>query len=196
MAKVIDISERIFLTLLAISFWVNIYSFFYLKPYLIGLAISETIGVIFILLRRHGQIATSPYPLFIALMGTSLPLFARAGGQQIAPVSLIEILLFGGLIITIWAKIALNRSFGIVAANRGVKVSGPYRFVRHPMYLGYIVTQLGFLLSEFSLTLMVIYLFSWLFQILRIVEEEKVLMQDPDYQAYAHTVPRRLMFGF
>ena len=45
------------------------------------------------------------------------------------------------------AKLVLGRAFGIVAANRGVKVLGPYCLVRPPMYAGYTLTQFGFLLA-------------------------------------------------
>ena len=38
----------------------------------------------------------------------------------------------------------LGRSFGIVAANRGVKTRGPYRLVRHPAYFGYLMSYLGY----------------------------------------------------
>ena len=52
-----------------------------------------------------------------------------------------------GLILHLGAKLNLRRSFGIVPADRGVKTLGLYAFVRHPMYLGYMVAHVGFLLG-------------------------------------------------
>ena len=101
-----------------------------------------------------------------------------------------------GLAINISAKLALNRSFGLVAANRGVKQGGPYKLVRHPMYLGYFVTQLGFLLSSFSWFNLAIYVVAWVFQVLRIIEEEKFLSEDPEYRAFMIRVPRRILPWF
>ena len=37
-------------------------------------------------------------------------------------------------------KLSLGRSFGLMPANRGVVSTGMYRLVRHPIYLGYLVT--------------------------------------------------------
>ena len=38
-------------------------------------------------------------------------------------------------------------SFGIVPANRGVVARGPYTFVRHPIYAGYLLTHAAFLMA-------------------------------------------------
>ena len=45
-----------------------------------------------------------------------------------------------GLAVVIVGKMTLGRSFGVVPANRGVVVGGPYRLVRHPIYTGYLIT--------------------------------------------------------
>jgi protein-S-isoprenylcysteine O-methyltransferase Ste14 len=44
----------------------------------------------------------------------------------------------------------LGRSFGLLPAQRGLVVVGPYRFVRHPIYFGYLIGHIGFLLVNFS----------------------------------------------
>ena len=72
--------------------------------------------------------------------------------------------MMAGLCVNISAKLFLNRSFGIVAANRGIKRGGPYRLVRHPMYFGSILTQVGFVLASFKLTTLALYLVAWTFQ--------------------------------
>ena len=58
-----------------------------------------------------------------------------------------EAITISGFVLQLSAKLTLRRSFGVVAANRGVKASGPYRLVRHPMYAGYALTHVGFLLA-------------------------------------------------
>src|SRR5207253_2548241 len=41
----------------------------------------------------------------------------------------------------------LGRSFGLVPANRGLKLEGPYRLVRHPMYGAHLLGYLGYVLT-------------------------------------------------
>ena len=48
-------------------------------------------------------------------------------------------------------KITLGRSFALLPANRGVVSTGVYRIVRHPIYMGYLVTHVAFLLASPSL---------------------------------------------
>ena len=98
-----------------------------------------------------------------------------------------------GLVLQVAAKFALSRSFGVVAANRGVKKGGPYRLVRHPMYAGYVMTQIAFLLTNPSAWNAAIYGFALACQIGRIVAEERVLVRDPSYRAFAAAVPYRLV---
>jgi protein-S-isoprenylcysteine O-methyltransferase Ste14 len=100
-----------------------------------------------------------------------------------------------GLGVNIWAKLSLRRSFGIVAANRGVKTQGPYRLIRHPMYIGYVATQVGFVLFNPTPWNFAIYLGAWTLQVLRILAEERTLSKDAKYQAYASTVRYRLIPG-
>jgi protein-S-isoprenylcysteine O-methyltransferase Ste14 len=119
----------------------------------------------------------------------------RTAGGGLIPLAAGASLMMAGLVLNISAKIALNRSFGVTAANRGVKRAGPYRFLRHPMYLGYAATQLAFLLLNPSLWNLCAYAASWTAQILRIRAEERVLMEDPAYRAYADGVRFRLVPG-
>ena len=65
-----------------------------------------------------------------------------AGDQTTAMLSAV------GLVIVVLGKMTLGRSFGIVPANRGVVVRGPYNFVRHPIYAGYLITHAAFLLAH------------------------------------------------
>jgi protein-S-isoprenylcysteine O-methyltransferase Ste14 len=100
-----------------------------------------------------------------------------------------------GMLIQVSAKLSLRRSFGILPANRGVVVSGPYRFSRHPIYFGYFVNQVGFLLSNFGVQNFVVLLLLWGLQIFRVVQEERVLVKDAKYRKYAARVRYRFIPG-
>jgi protein-S-isoprenylcysteine O-methyltransferase Ste14 len=191
----VDYGERVFLILLSAPFLLAFAKALPTHPYFIAVATAEMLSVFFILIRKPGAITITPYAVAIALVGTAAPLLARPGGTALVPVAVASTLMIGGLLISIAAKVALNRSFGLIAANRGVKRGGPYRVVRHPMYLGYIVTQAGFLLSSFSFSLAALYAAAWTAQVLRVREEERILGLDPAYGAYSQSVSFRIVPG-
>jgi protein-S-isoprenylcysteine O-methyltransferase Ste14 len=155
---------------------------------------SEGSVVLFVLIRRFtADVSMRPMDWFVALLGTMVPLLGRpTGGDPLAPALVYVSLMLVGVVIQIGAKFSLRRSFGMVAANRGVKVGGPYRIVRHPMYAGYILTQIGFFLSNPSYWNAMVYGTALALQISRILAEERVLSVDPAYRDFAVAVPYRL----
>ena len=54
---------------------------------------------------------------------------------------------FAGAGLALAAVLWLGRSLGIVVSVRGIVLNGPYRFVRHPIYLGYLFILVGMLLT-------------------------------------------------
>ena len=191
----IDIGERLFVVLLGLPFLAAFGAAVLHHPSFILVALSETLAVVLILIRKPGEIAIRAVPVLAAFAGTALPLLVRPHGASIVPSPISSTVMLTGLSLTILSKFYLNRSFGLVAANRGVKVGGPYRIIRHPMYLGYIVNQLGFLLASFNVTNLSIYVVAWACQIIRVREEESVLLNDATYQQFAGRVTARLIPG-
>lgn len=159
------------------------------------LLLSESSVVVFVLIRRFtSDVSVQPLDWLIALLGTTAPLLVRpTGGEPLVPLSVCAPLMLAGLVLQVAAKFALSRSFGVVAANRGVKMGGPYRLVRHPMYAGYAMTQIAFLLTNPNAWNATVYGLGLAFQIGRILAEERVLIRDPSYRAFAAVVPYRLV---
>ena len=93
-----------------------------------------------------------------------------------------------GLLIALASLGTLGRSFGIVAANRGVKTGGPYRLVRHPAYLGYLIGYIGYVAENPSVANLSLLCVSTAFQLVRIGEEERLLSGDSTYDAYRRSV--------
>lgn len=195
MKPIIDYGERLFLILLAAPFLISFAVALPLHPHFIALAITEALSVGLILIRRPGTMAVTPYAAAITFVGTAMPLFARPGGEALIPYEVGATLMMAGLLVSISAKMFLGRSFGLIAANRGIKRGGPYRLVRHPMYLGYFITQVGFLLLNFSPTLLILYLVAWTAQALRVIEEERLLIEDPAYGAFTRSTRWRVVPG-
>lgn len=166
-----------------------------LSPPILLLLVSEGVVVLFILLRRPTQdISRRPTDWALGVAGTLLPLTAIApAGAPLAPIAVCASLMGAGFLLQLWAKLTLRRSFGVVAANRGVKASGPYRLVRHPMYAGYALTHIGFLLAGPVLWNFAVYGATLAIATRRILAEERVLLQDPAYRALAETTRFRLL---
>ena len=100
-----------------------------------------------------------------------------------------------GTIAVLYGSGHLGRSFGLVAANRGVKVSGPYRVVRHPLYASYLLGEIGYLLASASLRNALIVVVVLAGQLWRIHAEERILVGDPVYRDYQRVVRYRLVPG-
>ncbi|MEO9968257.1 MAG: isoprenylcysteine carboxylmethyltransferase family protein [Hyphomonadaceae bacterium] len=159
------------------------------------LLISEGAVVAILLFRRSTeQISMRPWDWFIATVGTFAALLVSKGGDPIS-ISVGLPMMVTGMVIHIGAKLSLNRSFGIVAANRGVKITGMYRFVRHPMYAGYMISHVGYLLLAPSFWNLAVYVFGWAFLVARIYAEERILSEDSDYRSFKENVRYRLVPG-
>lgn len=100
-----------------------------------------------------------------------------------------------GLGIVIGGKIALGRSFGLLPANRGVVCSGLYRLVRHPIYLGYVLTHVAFLAAHPSWWNALALGLADLALAVRAAREEQTLVRDPAYARYLTAVRWRLVPG-
>src|SRR5215472_1671631 len=100
-----------------------------------------------------------------------------------------------GLVLVLVSLAALGRSFGFVAADRGLVTRGPYRVVRHPIYASYILIQFGYLIQAQSLRNLLVLLFATGCNIGRCLAEEQVLTDTSDYQEYRARVRWRLVPG-
>jgi protein-S-isoprenylcysteine O-methyltransferase Ste14 len=89
----------------------------------------------------------------------------------------------------------LGRLFGVHPAVRGLATSGPYRFFRHPMYLSYILADVGYNLEEWNLVTLLLVLIGWAALVYRIHAEERVLSRHSGWPRYAASVRYRLFPG-
>jgi protein-S-isoprenylcysteine O-methyltransferase Ste14 len=153
--------------------------------------------LVFILVRRKTVIITKkPLDWLIAIAATALPLFVTPVSDTPAvPMVFAVMLMLSGTALHLAAKLIIRRSFGMVAANRGIKVNGPYRLVRHPMYAGYMLTHVGLLLGGPTWANFFVVTACWILLIMRIVTEERVLSKDPKYMSMLDRTRFRLIPG-
>jgi len=164
---------------------------------LLLLFINEVITVgLLIFARVPTKTDYRPYAFLITTVATFYFLVIEVSPAQsthlVAPL-VAGLIQLGGFAWQLWSKIWLGRNFGLLPAQRTIVTSGPYRLVRHPIYFGYWVSHMGTLLSFFSLWNVAIYVALYIFQGLRMIEEEKLLKNNPEYQAYLEQTPYRFI---
>ena len=158
---------------------------------------SESAVVVFVLIRRPTErISLDLGDWLLAITATAAPMLIMAGPDPFPALRSLGVTLWLlGNILQVAAKLTLRRSFGIAPANRGVKLGGPYRFVRHPMYAGYLWVHIATLIMMGSLFNVLVYAIGWAAQIRRLLAEERLLGQDPTYAEYMGRVKWRLIPG-
>jgi protein-S-isoprenylcysteine O-methyltransferase Ste14 len=126
------------------------------------------------------------------ILGFSSPLLFQST-LLAGPLAVAASLELIGLSLVATAFLSLNRSFGLAPENRGIKTGGVYRFVRHPMYLGYILAEAGYVFENASTFNLFILMISFLFLLLRLRAEEQLLQQDRAYRSYARKTKWKLL---
>jgi len=157
------------------------------------MALNLTIGVL-IIIRSSASEDGSTRSVLI-----SLPSFICGGlifklSQPVEAWPTFSVGLFSlGVSWAIVSSLCLGKSFAIFPSRRKIISHGTYRLLRHPTYLGELVMVLacvGAAADWISLLLLGVFVVGI---ILRIKEEEKILLTDAIYQRYAGSVPWKLV---
>jgi protein-S-isoprenylcysteine O-methyltransferase Ste14 len=91
--------------------------------------------------------------------------------------------------------LTMGRLFGVRPALRGLATRGPYRFVRHPIYLSYVLGDIGYNLQEWNFVTLLLVLVGWVSLVYRIYAEERLLSQHAEWPTYVVLVRYRLIPG-
>jgi protein-S-isoprenylcysteine O-methyltransferase Ste14 len=109
----------------------------------------------------------------------------RDGGLAVHSVILATIgaVLFAcGIALAVWARLHLGRNWGMPMTQRAepeLVTSGPYRFVRHPIYSGLLIAMLGTVLVDNLLGLIVVAVLVGYFYYCGTVEERNLTATFP-----------------
>jgi protein-S-isoprenylcysteine O-methyltransferase Ste14 len=98
-----------------------------------------------------------------------------------------------GQAVAVAGTFSLNTSFGLVAANRGVKTGGMFRLVRHPIVLGMFASVGAYVLQNLTVRNAVVFLAYVVVQVTRMELEEQLMSKDPEYVSYARRTRWRVL---
>jgi protein-S-isoprenylcysteine O-methyltransferase Ste14 len=141
-------------------------------------------------LRRGPAVATSSSlkSHLAAVAGTftpfAFPLLPSAGPGTVRELIAYAVLA-AGMAWSVWSIRCLGRSLSILAQAREVVEHGPYRWIRHPLYTGELLSALGLALLAGTIPAAAVWIALCALQTYRARCEEEVLLRAlPGYGAY------------
>jgi protein-S-isoprenylcysteine O-methyltransferase Ste14 len=95
-----------------------------------------------------------------------------------------------GGVLTVWALAHLRTSFSVMVEARRIVTTGPYRFLRHPLYLGEALALFGLCLMIGTIESVLFALTLNTLQLVRArLEETKLAFRFPAYREYRSRTP-------
>ena len=149
-----------------------------------------------LMMQRPAPIAQARgfWPIVIAFLGTYavwlMPLLPGAAPTPITA-AIAAVCICTGSVLIIICITHLGRSFSISPQARILVTSGPYRLVRHPLYLAEELAVIGVLLQFVWWAALVFFAAHLAFQLRRMLYEEDILGRTfPEYADYARRTAR------
>ena len=153
------------------------------------------IPVVLFVIRPKPQSADSRIlPRVVAFLGTAILLLSAtsvAGGMLVFSVpawmaTVCTMVLVVATAGAVWGLLTLRLSFGIFPTARRLVTGGPYRLVRHPLYVCEILSALAMMISDARLAMIALIAVFCGLQVTRIHYEESLLSKSfPQWRAWA-----------
>ena len=185
-----------------ITFWFgfvmfDLSLFFYTHSviYLLTTIIQAEFLFFFVIRNKSSAITDNLTDYVVAMIGTFAMFLFRPGDFSLVSISVVYVAIAIIMLLEFISFLSLNKSIGIVPANRGIQTHGLYSFVRHPIYLSYFLYYAILFISNVSVYNFFVIIFCKSIQIMRIYREEKLLNLDPAYREYAKHVRWRILPG-
>jgi protein-S-isoprenylcysteine O-methyltransferase Ste14 len=123
-------------------------------------------------------------------LGNVLLLLDRSTPSPMLDLASTLLLLLGNYLCVV-VLLHLGRSVSIMAEARKLVTSGPYRVIRHPLYLAEQIAIVGIFLQFMSWQAALVLLLHFVFQVRRMLNEERILTETfPQYREYAARTSR------
>lgn len=199
--RLVDVGLRLLALGAYVGLVAGVYQAWRLHPErvtLLALLVIETITMLLVAFARStSQRDLSPLALVSTLFASYYFAFLNfAPGAHLVPEQVALGIQLAGMAWQLWAKLTLGRCFGLLPAHRGLVMAGPYRLVRHPIYAGYLISHVGFLLANMSVRNCVVFSLLYALQAVRVEREEAMLASSaPTYGHYMAHVRWRWVPG-
>jgi protein-S-isoprenylcysteine O-methyltransferase Ste14 len=155
-----------------------------------ALRVAVLVGVLIVLTPRRPAVRH-----FLISGSRALPLHVGVAGQWLGVGFCVA-----GFGFAVWARAHIGRNWGMPMSLRQdheLVTSGPYAYVRHPIYTGLILAMIGSALAVGLLWLLLFALYFAYFIISARIEEKMMLAQFPDaYPAYRRRTKMLIPFVF
>ncbi|MGA2939496.1 MAG: isoprenylcysteine carboxylmethyltransferase family protein [Syntrophobacteraceae bacterium] len=172
-----------------------------LAHYLLVAAFYVLVVALYLMRDRASATTRSFLAKLIGVTATFLPflipvLGGPAGAAHFprpAILAISSVIAVSGMAFTLVALGTLGKSWSIIPQVRKLVVRGPYRLVRHPIYVGEITALLGLILARVTIPKILVFLLLVGCQVYRSLQEEKLLTAAfPEYADYAAKTARFL----
>ncbi|MFC1491437.1 methyltransferase family protein, partial [Nitrospinota bacterium] len=155
-------------------------------------AVNTLIAVLFLTRREEVHVTESSRDRLVTLVCILLSFSLRpAAGASLIPLVWESSFLTVSLLLVFAAYLNLGRSFGLIPADRGLKLGGLYGWVRHPLYGAEMLFFVSFLMANFTLRNFVFIVGIFLSLHMRALAEERLLARDPAYEKYCLRIRKR-----
>ena len=139
----------------------------------------------------HPSLLTKGFAIAATFIPFAFPLLRRTPLNNPARLLIANLFFLAGMALSVYAIKALGKSISIVPQARSLVRNGPYRVVRHPLYLSELIGAFGIALSDATLPIVALFILLAGLQLYRAVEEEKLLRQVfPEYEEYCSNTTR------
>ncbi len=133
-----------------------------------------------------GSSITKVLAIIATFIPFTLPLLGEPALDNRKILAIGNVIIIISIILSIYTLSSLGKSFSIIPQARKLIETGPYRVVRHPLYVSELIGVFGLALAGPSILKMTIFLLLVVLQVYRALQEEKLLTGVfPEYKEYS-----------
>ena len=131
------------------------------------------------------SVVTNAIAILATFIPFILPIVGGSGLINPTVVIIADVIMMFGMAVSIYSLSVLGKSFSIIPQARKLVQNGPYRLIRHPLYLGELISLFGAIFAGLTFLKVVIFFLVVACQVYRAFQEEKLLaVIFPEYGEY------------